>query len=507
MFLLGASFGGLAIVYNQTFLLTIIPLMSYYFFAAKPDLRRNWKFELKNWALIMAGLIPFALIYFWYENLRSLPEQNFAGTEFYVNYAAHTASFPISVFIEGMHGQLFSIGRSIFVYSPILLLIIFFWMKIKLVYKPELIAVLLLSAIYIIFYAAQYRVGAPDQGYLALWHGELSWGPRYITPIIPLGMLLVGVIYKYLSAKSKLFVFYPLIAAGIFIQMLGVLMPYQIKLHEMEHKIFLNGTEYYSSLYSNFLPRFNPVLNMSKKLYKLTKNLPVYINNGTYNLRFYDGIDFTFPVGQERWRVIENQGYISFDNNKDSPVNELTLSLKNHPTSESSESANVKIILNGKQLDDSDLKVEEKKDIKIQIEDPLKDRSNQLVIVSKFEKSVEVKFDKNPEVVVAKNQILALSGFEINGQKQNLESIDVPYVSSLGPVLTNTSYQNWGNTNKDPWKIWEIHTQTFERLPDIWWIRNLFYWDIPKSWILTLLFVNVVVALYSGYKLLKQIKD
>jgi hypothetical protein len=137
--------------------------------------------------------------------------------------------------------------------------------KIRKNIRPELFAFLALSLVYIVFYALQYRIGEPDQGIVANWHGELSWGPRYITPIIPLGMIVVASIYTGLTKKIKLWIFYPLILFGLGIQMLGLVMPYQIKLHEMEHKIFLNGTEYFSSLYSDFLPRYNPILNMAKK--------------------------------------------------------------------------------------------------------------------------------------------------------------------------------------------------------------------------------------------------
>lgn len=504
--LTGLSFGVLSVIYNQTFVLTVPSFIVFYLFLLKPSLKREWKNILGQLAYFLLGFAPFVLIYFWYENLRALPEQNFAGAQFYVTYAAHTLSFPLGIFIEGLHGQLFSSGRSIFLYSPILILIPLFWMKIKKNIRPELFAFLALSLVYIVFYALQYRIGEPDQGIVANWHGELSWGPRYITPIIPLGMIVVASIYTGLAKKIKLWIFYPLILLGLGIQMLGLVMPYQIKLHEMEHKIFLNGTEYFSSLYSDFLPRYNPILNMAKKLNKLRQNFPKYADNGPYNLRFYDGVDFSFPVGTERWRVIENKGYISFDEKNNDPLREIAVGLINHPIEESSESATIKFLLNGKKVgEETVLKIGQREIIKIPIPgDILVQKNNDLIIEAQYAAPMEVRFPLNEKVIVGKKQILGLLSFDINGQRQNLESINVPFVSSLGPGLAGAEYKNWGKINTDTWRYWDIHTQTFERLPDFWWIRNLFYWDIPKKLIISLLFLNVIVVLLAGYKLWKK---
>ena len=119
---------------------------------------------------------------------------------------------------------------------------------------------------------------------------------------------------------------------------------------------------------------------------------------------------------------------------------------------------------------------------------------------------VDVEYD-DQTVTVQNKQILGLQSFDINGQRQNMESIDVPYVSSLGPKIAGANYQNWGGTNQDPWKTWHIHTQMFERLPDFWWIRNLYYWDIPKRWILIPFTLNLLFLVLFGYKLLQLYKS
>ena len=241
---------------------------------------------------------------------------------------------------------------------------------------------------------------------------------------------------------------------------------------------------------------------MSIKVSKFIKFwFPNTFNHGIYNVKFYDGIDFPFNVGPERWRVIEGKGYISFDNNPKDSVKELTFGLINHPLTESSQSAKIQFILNNTPLLEKahQLDLTQREQVKIPIRETLlKSTNNQLI--------VNVDYD-DPTVIKENKQILGLQSFDINGQRQNLESLDVPYVSALGPALTGAIYQNWGGTNQDPWKTWHIHTQMFERLPDFWWIRNLYYWDIPKIFILIPFSINLVFLVLFGYKLLQFYKS
>lgn len=500
----GISYGVLSITYNPTFILSFIPLVLYYLLLTKPKFNKsNTRLVLRDALLVMVGMIPFLLIYLWFENLRAFADAgiNYADLSYYNEHVKRFSLVPITVFIEGLYGQLFSPGRSIFIYSPLLIILVLFWHKIKPWMKPELIAFLLLSTTYILFYAAQYSIGAPDQGIAGLWHGENSWGPRYLSVLIPFGMLIVGHIFIQLNKLQKLFIFLPLLIIGLYIEILGVLLPYQTKYFNLQEKFILNSTEYKVSLYSNLLPRYTPIINMSKNLVKLADNFPKTLDHGMYNVRFYDGIDFPFNVGPERWRTIEGKGYISFDNNIKSPVKQLTFGLINHPISEASESAKIQFYLNNTKLLEEPYKLDitQREQVNVQVKENLAiEKNNNLII--------EVNYD-DPKVITQGKQILGLQAFDINGQRQNLESIDVPYVSSLGPKIAGVNYQNWGGTNQDRWKLWSVHTQTFERIPDFWWVRNLYYWDIPKKWILIPLAINLTLLIFFGYKLFKLRKS
>lgn len=511
----GASFGVVCLTYNATFGLAAIPLITYYFLLNQPRKKLTYfKTTLLDIGLFIVGVLPLLAIYIWFENVRALDYYNGAVDIASVGFTYITYTLPLSVFIEGIYGQLFSPGRSIFLYSPLLMLPILFWHKIKKNFYPEAIIFVLYSIILICFYAKAYSIGSSEQGVAALWHGESSWGPRYLTPIIPFGMLVVAGIYKKVSRKAHIFVFYPLVGAGIFVQMLGVLMPYQTKFAGLEPNFFLNGTEYTSYAYSNLLPRYMPILAQSRNLFKLVKNFPQTFLTGPNDLRFIDGVDFPFYVGSERWRTIESSGYITFNNSME--VKKISLGLANHPLEQGSDSARVMVFLNGEKLlpDDIVVPISERKLLELNIPNSLKDSNNQLIIANRFvSKDGLVSSDsvflddpskyQNKTVTPTKNtaQILGLYSFQINDIPQNLESITVPYVSGLGPKILGLKYNNWGGENKDPWKAWDIHTQTFERLPDFWWLRNLYYWDIPKAWILTAFFVNIVVLIWSGIKL------
>ncbi len=499
----GVSYGIMAITYNQTFVLTIIPFLLYYLLLTKAKINFLYvKKALRDLLLFGIGFLPFLLIYVWDSQMRA-PVPNAVTDGFgagVIRYYGALVHVPLSLFIEGIYGQLLSPGRSIFIYSPLLLIIVFFWHRAKSNIKPEFITFLAFAIIYIIFYASAFVMSNSALDPQGLWHGESSWGPRYLTPLIPFGMLIVGSIFLSLSRLEKRLLFYPLIIIGIYIEVLGIILPYQIKFHNLEKKFYINNTEYTVGFYSDLLPRYTPILSMSKNLIKLALNFPKTFDHGIYNVKFYDGIEFPFDVGPERWREVAGKGYISFDNNQKNPVKDLTFGLINHPISESSESAKIQFVLNNVPLlkEPFNLDLRQREQVKVPVgEGVVKPQDNRLMI--------EVNYGKN-DVISAHKQILGFQSFDINGTRQNMESLDIPYVSPLGPKMTGVNYQNWGGTNKDPWKLWELHTQIFERVPDFWWLRNLYHWDIPKNLILMLFALNSAGLLFFGLKVFSIIR-
>lgn len=492
----GLSYGVVVISYNSTFALPLLSYILYYVLLTRPKLSRaGLKKTVTSAIVFLLAVLPFFMIHAAYERLKIPTGASVVSPVFLTNYAKnYLFSFPISIFIEGLWGQLFSPGRSFFLFSPLLVLPILFWHKIKKGFVPELAVFILLSVTYIFFYATQYYYLA-DTGYTPAWHGESSWGPRYLSPLIPFGMLIVGSLYKNFSQKAKYFVFFPLLLVGLYVEMLGALMPYQIKFHELEREFTLNGTQYTSFTYTNLLPRYSSVFMMSKKLVKLVQSFPKTLDHGIYNVRFYDGIDFTFNVGPQRWRSVEGMGHLSFDDSPSFPINNISFEFINHAlTPEASSSAEINVLLNNKELRGGKTVIRAGKSETIQYTD-IKDK-----VVETNNLQIDVRFSRD-DVTKQKSQLVAIKAMSINSVPVNLESIDVPYISDLGPAIMNVEYKNWGGINKDPWKTWHIHTQIFERTPDFWWIRPLYYWDIPNKPFIFAFIANTILVIYFGKKI------
>lgn len=489
----GLSYGIGIIAYNGSFLLTVPSLIIYFILLGKYKINLKIIRTLFNQLLyFFIGLLPFLLLFKWYEDFRFGDQITQADPVFYFQYAK--SSFfrvPISMVFEGLYGQLLSPGRSIFIYSPVLLIIIFFWHKITKNIKPELIVFILMALLYIPFYAIQFTEGSPV-GWTGLWHGESSWGPRYLVPLIPFGLLVVGSIFQKLSKLQKYLLFYPSVIIGLYIAFLGVILPYQIKVYNIERSFNVNETEFTSYVYSNLIPRYTPIIAATKNLIKYTLLFPKTLDHGIYNVRLYDGINVPFNVGRERWRVIEGEGYISFDNSKKDPVKKMAFGLINHKITDSSSSATIQFTLNGHPLLEKEVEFipTERKIIEFPIKAQiLKDKGNEL--------EVDVTF--NPALKDT-SQIFSIIAFNINNTPVNLETLDLPYYSSLGPTMVDAKYRTYGGKITDPWRFWDLHTQVYERTPDFWWVKSLYYWDYPKKAISLVVGLIIMATVFLGFK-------
>jgi len=115
--------------------------------------------------------------------------------------------------LVGLYGLLFSPGRGLFVYSPILILSIpgfFYFFKSN---KEEAILFLLAFLVILSFYSTY-----------TWWHGGLSFGPRFLTDVLPSFVLPLGkTLERCSSSKYFWILFYILLGFSIFTQVVGVL--------------------------------------------------------------------------------------------------------------------------------------------------------------------------------------------------------------------------------------------------------------------------------------------
>jgi hypothetical protein len=83
--------------------------------------------------------------------------------------------------LQGLYGLLLSPGKSIFLYSPILLLVCAYagilWQR----GRAEVVLVLGITLSYLALYCRWYD-----------WMGGLAWGPRFLVPLIPVWIALLG---------------------------------------------------------------------------------------------------------------------------------------------------------------------------------------------------------------------------------------------------------------------------------------------------------------------------
>jgi len=477
--LLSGIFLGITIItYNISYFVVIIPYLVYF-------LIYNFR-QVKKLFFVLVGVIPFYIINNWYVNLTAYPISEWSGA-----FLKSAIATPVGVLYEGLYGQLLSPGRSYFIYSPLILLPILFWHKIKKNILPETINFVLLFGLYVM---ANSLIWLPHPMGFAdpYWHGEYSWGPRYLFATIPFGLVLVGYLYSKLKIVYKIVVFAPLVFVGLFVNLLGVTMHHQIKFHHMQPHFVVNGIQYVAPSYINFLPRFSPLIGMSKNLIKMVQNFPKTIDNGVYNVRFFDGVDFAFSMGQERWRTIDKTGYILFDDAGDK-INSLSFDLINHPIDETNSSAFVTFLLNEQKIATTEMKIGERKRFDLKVEPGIINKENNLLAL----KVNGIDYDS----YFSKKQFVAIVDMFINGNAVNKESIDVPYISSLGPAMTGISYQNWGSNELKGWMSWHIHTQVAERTPYFWWMHPFYYWDIPVFPYIAIFLFNIFGLYVFGKRL------
>jgi hypothetical protein len=116
--------------------------------------------------------------------------------------------------IYGFYGLLFSSGRGFFIYSPPMILAFFciarFWKK-----HPLAAALIVFAALIRLYLFAKWWG----------WHGGLSWGPRYIIPLVPLlGLMINETLLRFKKFPPGLrILILTLILSGFLVQIIAAL--------------------------------------------------------------------------------------------------------------------------------------------------------------------------------------------------------------------------------------------------------------------------------------------
>ncbi|WP_162909351.1 glycosyltransferase family 39 protein [Aggregatilinea lenta] len=136
---------------------------------AVPDIRA----AIRRLAALGIGVLPFALGLLAHNALRF-------GDPFRFGYPGEGFTTPPW---EGIAGLLFSPGKSVFLYAPPLILAAILWPRFRRA-QPALGG----------FLAAAWIVALAFYGSWWAWGGGWCWGPRFLVPLIPLGLLPLGML-------------------------------------------------------------------------------------------------------------------------------------------------------------------------------------------------------------------------------------------------------------------------------------------------------------------------
>ena len=166
-----------------------------------------------GWVLL--GAVPGMIMLFGYNYVRF---GSFLGTGYGVGEGASRA-FGESLFF-GLHGLFFSLGKSIFLYNPPLIVAM---LALPLVLRDDRFGrdwlwAAVLTALPPVFVYAR----------LVFWSGDWAWGPRYLTYLVPV-LLLPGVLAlqllrdqgSQLRAHLAMAAAWATLAAGLFVQVMG----------------------------------------------------------------------------------------------------------------------------------------------------------------------------------------------------------------------------------------------------------------------------------------------
>jgi hypothetical protein len=468
----GFAFSVLVISYNPTFFLIIPIIPIFYLLVNKFTIKANDVKKLVfDSLLFLLGSIPLLSLYFYVNNFR------FGGI---LKSGYSSSSIPIPplppafVIVEGIWSLLFSPGKSIFLFTPILLLLLFFAYKIKIKLIPELISGIVLFLLHLWTFGS--FLGGPD---FLVWHGDSSWGPRYLLPILPFFLIIIAHIYVQLNTIQKKLVFLPLLLIGIYVNFLGVVLPYQIRFYGLESEYKLNGYRFHVSDYGNIIPRFSPVFNMSKRLYYRIHDLPKLYGNGDFNLRLVDGFGYPYIIDETSWRGLKDTAVFSFEGNG---VNSISFNIYNHYI-DASRSAQILIINEDKSIYNTSIESGSSKIITINFDNNILNKST-IKLKSSFEGESINEFSKH--------QVLFLKDVQINNNIQNISKLDYPYVSEISKSINpSINYEFYGSNDSDKWDIWHMHSGIYEQTFDFWWLRPIHFWDLPKKIFFTLFLTNV----------------
>jgi 4-amino-4-deoxy-L-arabinose transferase-like glycosyltransferase len=224
---------GLGVLTRAAFLIYILPLVVLVVRTSPGQGKRD---RLIRAVFFAVGIAPFVIILLWHNWIRF-------DDPFQSGYGEEGFTTPI---LEGVLGLLFSPGKSIFLYSPPLILSLILWPRFRRDHP-----------VVGDFLALAWIVALGFYGTWWAWHGGWSWGPRLLVPLIPLSCLPLGCLPDQRGWRIAAAV---VIGLGIGVQFLGVLTDV------VPHYAEIVGEDESNYAQVNFAPRHSPLVGAISRL-------------------------------------------------------------------------------------------------------------------------------------------------------------------------------------------------------------------------------------------------
>jgi hypothetical protein len=223
-------------------------LLLYYLGAAeKSRITRAWLFSLRLWLPVLAFAGPILIIglsllvfnlsrYGDPFNTGYLPNETFSG-----------------LLWEGIAGQLFSPGRGLFLYCPILLLSLWGAVPLFRRFPAEALLAFSIIVIHLLLYGKWF-----------MWHGGYAWGPRFMIPTLPFWAIFLAPAISITNYQLPITdyrasilrsIFFALIVLSLIPQLLSVVIdfaPFQNSLLDTGLPLFARQT-FFEPQYSPFI--------------------------------------------------------------------------------------------------------------------------------------------------------------------------------------------------------------------------------------------------------------
>jgi hypothetical protein len=266
--------------------LAVVPIIVFFVGSCLPMKHRSSELSALSFVtrLLAFGspLLFGVAVALWYNHARF-------GSIFATGYGAETSIGGFSTpLLVGLYGQLFSSGKSIFLYAPVLVASWAGFVHFRRKFGAEALLFLSIFAVNLLFYSK-----------FLSWAGDGSWGPRYIIPFVPLLLVPIGSLLSSESAGRLLwgaFVF--LAVVGFVVQLGGVGIYFGSYLREIgEYPYTREFTDPLFLSNSHFVPNYSPAYGHWKML---VRNLRLHAKGETPTVPVYsyEGKDARIPLDE-----------------------------------------------------------------------------------------------------------------------------------------------------------------------------------------------------------------